>query len=676
MWQRIIAASLGAIISGCAHAAEPDTVRFAYPPFLSQVPGLDFLGALGARLGGVGRVDGVQTPNALAALRAGTADVGLVSVGQMAELKSSGLSLFGLPFLFDDLNHVARFQQGAIGEAALASVDAEGLVGLGYWNFGTQRVLARKPVTSVDAFKGLKISTTGSTQLRFSLQALGASPVPAQGSEILEALTKGVTDAVSASPTSINANRLYESGRALTTQPLVPLTYLVVANQSSWNAFPYRIQAAIAGEVAAAAARLNNTVPELEGKALGELRERGVQFVSLSSGDVQDIRTAETKGPGAQKIEADRLATLGLQVIDQDRRQPIPPDKNLDLIPQAEGQTKLFFITDRRSEAAADPNVRFGSQRQDGPPTYGTMTVDLGNRPAAGPPTRTVIKALTTFSNAQDFTTALTESIKASGKNEVLIYVHGYNNSFVDAAESAASIIADLQFRGVGVVFSWPSDGAALQYPHDEAEEGASEQNFVEVLQSIRGIQGDQLVDVVAHSMGNRVVTGAVRLIAANPNVQKPILHQLILAAPDVYTVTFNQVIGDMIRLSDRVTLYASAADQALRCSELLHQGPRAGLAGPDLVVTKGLDTIDVSKAEQQSFLDKVAANIPGVGMINWLLNKACREGHSYVTREFSVVNDLHSLVILNAPPENRILLEKRPATNNTWYWEMRPVAH
>lgn len=677
MWQRLVLIIIFSMISSFAQAADPVAVRFAYPATLPPLPDNRFVSEVNRQIEGVGRLEvlAISPADTLEALSAGVADIAVVPIGQLAGPggKSNGLSLFSLPFLFEDLADISRFQHGAIGDAALASLDQSGLVGLGYWNFGTERLFGRA-ISNLESLRGTKIGTLVSAPLVASLQALGAQPIiipPVQPRSA--AVSAGEIDAAVLPLTVIAAvGQPEKPGRSLTLQPVVPVTYLVVANRKAWNAMPYQIQATLAREVETTATELNARAQEQEEGAIAALRQRGVQVVSLSEENLQTIRTRSISGPGARNIEGDRLAALGLQVIDQGHRQPTLSRANLDQVPPPTGQITLFFATDRQAEPATGPGQKFGSKR--GSLTFGTMNVDLGtDRAAAASATQAKITDLRTFSSEGQFAQTLSRRVELSAKKQLLIYVHGYNNTFEDAAASAASLMSDLKFNGIGLVFSWPSDGVALEYPHDESEEATSHQTLVTVLKAIRATGAVPSIDVVAHSMGNRVVTGALELLAANPNEQKPILHQLVLAAPDIYGPRFVQLIDAVRKLSDRVTLYASAADQALICSEILHQGPRAGEAGRDLIVHEGLDTVDVSNSEKTSFLEKVAARLPA-NMLYWLLANSCREGHSYVTREFSVVNDLYSLVTFDTPPESRILLQKRPM-QSLWYWEMRRVA-
>ncbi len=53
-------------------------------------------------------------------------------------------------------------------------------------------------------------------------------------------------------------------------------------------------------------------------------------------------------------------------------------------------------------------------------------------------------------------------------KNNILLYIHGYNVRHKDAIKRAAQLKYDLQLEGVVIVYSWPSKGTRWGYRHDE----------------------------------------------------------------------------------------------------------------------------------------------------------------------------------------------------------------
>jgi hypothetical protein len=73
-------------------------------------------------------------------------------------------------------------------------------------------------------------------------------------------------------------------------------------------------------------------------------------------------------------------------------------------------------------------------------------------------------------------------ALKAGDEPEALVFLHGYNVSFEDAAIRAAQIGYDLKVPGPVAFFSWPSRGSLAAYPADEASIEASEQPIADFL--------------------------------------------------------------------------------------------------------------------------------------------------------------------------------------------------
>ena len=177
--------------------------------------------------------------------------------------------------------------------------------------------------------------------------------------------------------------------------------------------------------------------------------------------------------------------------------------------------------------------------------------------------------------------------------------MHGFNVTFAEASYRTAQMFHDLKFTGAPVMYSWPSHGAFLNYPSDISHADASEAKFIEFLETVAARSGAKQVHLVAHSMGNRLVTKALqRLGEQSAYRQIPKLNEVILAAPDVDAKTFREVIApEIVKASSRVTIYTSSTDRALQASKLLHQGSRLGLGGDDLVTFPNNPLIQVIDA-------------------------------------------------------------------------------
>lgn len=100
-------------------------------------------------------------------------------------------------------------------------------------------------------------------------------------------------------------------------------------------------------------------------------------------------------------------------------------------------------------------------------------------------------------------------------ERDAVIFVHGYNVSFEEAALRAAQLGFDLGIAGVMAFYSWPSKGSLKGYPADEASIEASEGFIADFLTRMASQSGAARVHIIAHSMGNRGLLRAIDRIAS-----------------------------------------------------------------------------------------------------------------------------------------------------------------
>lgn len=223
-----------------------------------------------------------------------------------------------------------------------------------------------------------------------------------------------------------------------------------------------------------------------------------------------------------------------------------------------------------------------------------------------------------------------------------LVYLHGYNVSFHDAAIRAAQIGFDLKVSGATAFFSWPSQGRLRGYPADAASIEASEDAIVRFLAGFSRQSGAEVVHIVAHSMGNRGLLRALQRLAADAELQAGVrFGQIFLAAPDVDKDLFLSLAKLYPQFSDRTTLYASDADRALATSAWLHDDCRAGYCPP--VTVPGLDRFDT------------------ISVPNFNLDLL---GHSYYAEADALLYDMSELMRRNTPPGGRPRIR---AIDNYW---------
>ncbi|MGW0423281.1 alpha/beta hydrolase [Streptomyces sp. NPDC003015] len=336
------------------------------------------------------------------------------------------------------------------------------------------------------------------------------------------------------------------------------------------------------------------------------------------------------------------------------------PDRAEELRHRRHVLVELAYATDRRPLADAEAGRWYGTDR--GELSFGTASVSVPDdhrmgkldRPRGWPlrfsaDRKRFLEVVDVRScDAVSFVAASAEKLRRAPEPDLLVFVHGYNVSFIDAVRRAAQIAYDLDFQGVPLLYSWPSEASTSSYFVDGENAEWAQPHFQAFLNLVLTSTGSRRVHIVAHSMGNRILTDA--LTAVDGTLLPPgsaRLGQVIFAAPDVDSGVFVQRAQRFVSHAEGYTLYVSGKDQALNMSQRFVRHPRAGQAGDGIVVVDGVDTIDVTDLD--------------TGLMS----------HSYVGSHRSVVSDLYYLLHRGHRPSDRFGL--RPVVSPAGiYWVFR----
>ena len=265
--------------------------------------------------------------------------------------------------------------------------------------------------------------------------------------------------------------------------------------------------------------------------------------------------------------------------------------------------TTVYFATNRVVTNASDPNGGYTSIMV--PPlkpqeiTYGTAIVD----------------GIDVATNAQGFVSEIKDtkqggfSDQAIGAlsnlgSDLLVFIHGFDNTFSDAISRAAFNREWLAASGLPgtnttvVAFSWPSSGRVVGFPvladpyladqHMARSSGLALMSFLALLEPIIGAaraKGSRIT-LLAHSMGNLALQAGVENWFLHGNGEAIIFDLTILAAGDARYDAFDLPppagLSGLVQLSERVAIYFSRADQVLQLSMVVNLGAkRLGQDGP-----------------------------------------------------------------------------------------------
>jgi esterase/lipase superfamily enzyme len=426
-----------------------------------------------------------------------------------------------------------------------------------------------------------------------------------------------------------------------------------LANRHFWNGTAQRISGApfdadLCGDAVAEERSLSVTMTPEQAQALEAESTRGAD-----SGMLQTLERMLGKDPAAAgEPVPDTGPARGEEIRDAHGR-------------IAYHLMRVYYATDRNASAGA-PDRHFGGDR--GTLAYGVVNVTipkLHQRGAlegpsilrlefsADPAKHVVLQSLSAL-YADAWRAEISKRATGLDNPGILVFIHGYNSSFADAARRAAQLTYDINFSGATVLFSWPSRGELVDYTVDEQNAEWSVSDMKTVLASLATVAPGTPIYVIAHSMGNRVLTRGFKAMLDEDRSKRRAFSQVVLAAPDVDADVFRRDIAPSMlgrAGGPRVTLYASSNDKALMASRDLHGGyRRLGESGENLVLMPDLDTVDASDVRTE-FL-----------------------GHSYFGDSGTVLSDLVYLIHERLRPQERERFSLDPVKNLAIvYWRFKP---
>ncbi|MHB0769735.1 alpha/beta hydrolase [Bradyrhizobium sp. 5.13L] len=184
-----------------------------------------------------------------------------------------------------------------------------------------------------------------------------------------------------------------------------------------------------------------------------------------------------------------------------------------------------------------------------------------------------------------------------AGGGDVLIYVHGFKQTFETAVLDAAHLSDGIKFRGRTMAFSWPSKAGLFDYAYDRDSAMWSRDDFERVLSSLVSAPGGGRVHIVAHSMGTMLTLESLRqLYARYGDTVTSKIGGVVFAAPDIDMDVFSSAVQRIGPLAGKITVIAATNDRALALSGQLAGGmTRVGAAEKAAIARLGVRVVDAS---------------------------------------------------------------------------------
>ena len=272
---KALACALSLAIAGMAQAAEPIVIKFSHVVAENTPKGqgaLLFKKLAEERLPGQVKVEVYANSSLfgdgkeMEALLLGDVQLIAPSLAKF-EQYTKQLQVFDLPFLFDDIAAVDRFQQSAAGQGLLKSMESKNITGLAYWHNGMKQLSANKALYEPKDARGLKFRVQASAVLEEQFKAVRANPRKMSFAEVYQGLQTGVVNGAENPWSNIYSQKMHEVQKFITESDHGVLDYMLITNTSFWNGLPAEVRSELGKINVEVAAEVNKQADALNQEA-------------------------------------------------------------------------------------------------------------------------------------------------------------------------------------------------------------------------------------------------------------------------------------------------------------------------------------------------------------------------------------------------------------------------
>ena len=232
------------------------------------------------------------------------------------------------------------------------------------------------------------------------------------------------------------------------------------------------------------------------------------------------------------------------------------------------------------------------------------------------------------------------ERLAVSGVKDVYVYVHGFRVTFDLPVLVAAELWHFLGYRGAFIAFSWPSSPSVFAYLSDMEAAVINARHLRLFLTYLAEQTQVEKIHIIGFSAGSRLVVRALgqmallKAHATDEQARKEVrIGNVIIIGGDISREEFGTALADgLLRITERTTIYVSAADRALGWARRLFRRDRLGQKLPKDLPPRVVDFLQTNPSLQLIDVTEAAGSTAG-------------NGHSYFRNSPWVSSDLLTLL-------------------------------
>lgn len=193
-----------------------------------------------------------------------------------------------MPFLFRSTEHLRKVLDGAIGEEILKDCEAQGFVGLAFYDSGARSIYTvKKPIKTLADAKGLKVRVQQSDLWVSLLEAMGANATPMPYGEVYTALKTGLVDAAENNYPSYESSRHFEVAKYYNKTEHSMAPEILLFSKKVWDTLSADEQKQIRAAAKESVVYMRKLWDERETKSLAIVKAGGAEIVDVDKASFQ-----------------------------------------------------------------------------------------------------------------------------------------------------------------------------------------------------------------------------------------------------------------------------------------------------------------------------------------------------------------------------------------------------
>jgi tripartite ATP-independent transporter DctP family solute receptor len=222
-------------------------------------------------------------------LKLGAVDITVTDTAYMSNVQPE-LAAFQLPFLFSGWDHAERAMDGEPGKVVSdLLLKNQGVRVISFMHNGFRDVMSvKKPMTSIEDFKGVKFRSPPIPIWVRMFEALGATPVTVDWSEVYQAMQAGLADGLEGTAEGFVNSKLFEVGKFVAKTGHMYNLMMLAINERRFRSLGEKERAVLVACAADFRKAGNPEVLKLATDSYAVLEGKGVKISTLDTGPMRD----------------------------------------------------------------------------------------------------------------------------------------------------------------------------------------------------------------------------------------------------------------------------------------------------------------------------------------------------------------------------------------------------